>query len=49
LDAGVVSHKQLTNELVIPAKAGIQSARLWIPASAGKTTVGRRAMEARLL
>ena len=38
-----MSRKQLAAELVIPAKAGIQSARLWIPASAGKTRVGGRA------
>ena len=41
--SNVVSRKQLATELVIPAKAGIQLASLWIPASAGMTRVGGRA------
>ncbi len=40
---GAVFDKQSATEPVIPAKAGIQSARLWIPASAGRTGVGGRA------
>jgi hypothetical protein len=40
LGSRVVSRKQVITDPVIPAKAGIQSARLWIPASAGITRGG---------
>jgi hypothetical protein len=39
--ASLMSRKWLDTRSVIPAKAGIQLALLWIPAFAGKTIVGR--------